>query len=171
MYLNIKTIKIIEEFSFLIEEFFFKKNKWQKIKLPDNKIKIIAEDNEAKKLLRNPKFTKQVKNYLGVGYYNTEEKKKKILKEGVEIYLNVKKASDLAKVTLEYTDNFPKNKKEQEKILKTFFNRFTPFYDYGDGDLLAWDKKQQKLVDITHEEGDYKKIVLEPNSSKVVKWI
>jgi len=171
MYLNNYAIQKLEETNFLLEEFFLKKNKWQKVKLPDNKIKIIAEDNEAKKLLRNPKFMRQVKDYLGVGYYNTEEKKKKVLNEGVTIYLNVKEASDLAKATLEYTDNFPKDKKEQEKILKIFFNRFIPFYDYGNGDLLAWDKKQQKLVDITHEEGDYRKIVLELNSSKVVKWI
>jgi len=174
MYLNYNALRTIEESIFVLEEVSFfkkKKNKWQKIKLPENKVKLIAEDAGAKQLVKNSKFTKQVKDYLGVGYYDTEEKKEKVLKEDNKIYMNVKEATAEVKATLEYTNNFPKNKKEQDKILKTFFDRFVPFYPYGNGDYLVWDKKYQKLVDITHEEGDYRKIALELNSSKIVKWI
>jgi len=171
MYLNRQTLINIQETSYLIEEFFWKKNKTQVLKLPENKVKLIAEDAKAKQLIRNPKFVKQVKNYLGVEYYKTEKEKEELLRKGTEIRINVKEASDDAKFTLENTDNFPKDKKEQEKIIKIFFNRFIPFYSYGNGDQLAWDKKRGKLVDILHERSDYKTIVTEPNTTKTVKWI
>jgi len=174
MYMNHVALRTIEESIFLLEEFSLKKNKkikWRGIKLPENKVKLIAEDAGAKQLTKNPKFVKQVRDYLGMGYYDTEEKKEKVLKEEIKIYMNIKEATDDVKIGIEYTNNFPKNKKEQDKIFKVFLDRFVPFYPYGNGDYLVWDKKQQKLVDLTHEEGDYKKIVLELNSSKIVKWI
>jgi len=171
MYLNYNSLNLINENKIFIEEFFWKKSKHKTIKIPEDKIKLIPEDSESKKLINNPKFVKQVKDYLGTETYKTETEKEKILREGIKIHLNVKEATEDALFTLKNMNNFPNDKKEQEKIIKIFLNRFIPFYQYGNGDQLAWDKKQQQLVDIIHETNDYKKFVVKLNSNIPIQWI
>jgi hypothetical protein len=55
-------------------------------------------------------------------------------------------AVDLLKINLE-----KRGHKLTPEIQDKFLNRFEPFWDYGTGDGLVYDRKNNKVVEVTHE--------------------